>query len=168
MTVYRKCRPCKHRGNCDEQKKISAAIRGLGVSSLMHSCKKFEPMLARGEHVIVRTYAHGNDSDDYGNHYGAPLAEFPAVFVSFHKSLGKAIVYIGKGTKSVCGTYEFEPVGDNRGFCRVSFGPLSAKFKWRQKGIIERREGKTELMDCCDLPVGNPCEQCSRNSELLS
>lgn len=162
MTVYRKCRPCKHRGNCEAQKKIGEAIRGLGVSSLMHRCKAFKPFLDRGEHVIARVAACRGEWE-YGE--TAPLAEFEAVFIGFANSMGRAIIYIEPGKKSICGKYEFEPLKNDRGFCKVSFGPLSARHTYSStKGIIGRGEGRTPLRDCCDLPLNVACNQCERSA----
>jgi hypothetical protein len=164
VTVYRKCRPCKHRGDCEIQKKIGEAIRGLGVSSLMHKCKNFKPFLERGAHVTVRVAACRGEWEYGGT---APLAEFDAIFIGLANSMGRAIVYIEPGAKSACGKYEFEPLKNDRGFCKVSFGPLSARHAYsRTKGIIARREGKTALRDCCDIPLDKVCGQCGEADKI--
>lgn len=155
MTVYRKCRPCKHRGACMIQEKIATAIKGLGVGSISHRCGKFEAIFQRGDNLWVATLDQPHD--EYG---GNVLAVFPAVFISLSKTLGRAIVFIEPGAKDRDGEYEFQPIPGKEGFCSVSYAPYRG-LKWSSsKGIVDVREGRTPLRDCCDKPFGVKCSNC--------
>lgn len=160
MTVYRKCRPCKHRGNCEIQKALSEAVRGFGVGTLSHRCRKFEPFLKPGDNVWVRVQEGPYEHDEYGGHEPG-LAEFPAHFVQFSKTLGRAIVFIHPGAASRDGETTFEPANSKDGFCKVSYAPIRDQRPYiSAKGIIGRRDGFTATMTCCGRPMQTPCRDC--------
>jgi hypothetical protein len=168
MTVYRKCRPCKHRDGCEIKARLAEAIKGFGVGTISHACKSFEPDLKPGDNVWVAAMAHPYSIDDYGS---PPVAQFPAHFVQYSKTLGRAIVYIEPGTRSRDGEHEFGPANGKNGFCKVSYAPYRTKFTCGlDKGIVERREGRTPMQECCGLPIGKSCEDCKRipNSSLAA
>lgn len=166
MTVYRKCRPCMHRGNCAIQAALGEAVKGFGVGTITHRCRKFEPFLKPGDNVWVRAFDGPYDHDEYGS-YKPNLAEFPAHFVQFSKSLGRAVVFIKPGSESRDGETTFEPANGKDGFCKVSYAPIRDPLPYaRAKGIIERREGFTATIDCCGRPFGSPCSECGKNLEL--
>lgn len=161
MTVYRKCRPCKHRDGCEIKAQLSKAIKGFGVGTISHRCKSYEPELRPGDNVWVAAMAYPHSMEDA--YYGGtpPVAHFPAHFVAYSKTLGRAVVFIEPGAKSRCGKYEFEPANGKDGFCKVSYAPYRAATKWpRDKGIIERREGHTPVQQCCGRPAGKSCPDC--------
>lgn len=156
MTVYRKCRPCKHRDNCEIKRKLADAIKGFGVGTISHACRSYEPDFRPGDNVWVRVqdvpHSEGYPSD----------AVFPGHFVAYSKTLGRAIVFIEPGVVSRCGEYGFEPANGKEGFCKVSYAPYRAKFQCSlDKGIIARREGKTAIQACCGRPFGKTCPDCS-------
>ncbi len=162
MTVYRKCRPCKHRGNCEIQKALGEAVKGFGVGTLTHRCRKFEPFLKPGDNVWVRAFEGPYENDEYGS-YKPNLAEFPAHFVQFSKTLGRAIVFIKTGVESRDGETTFEPANSKDGFCKVSYAPIRDPHPYASaKGIIERREGQTPLFACCGRPEGSACNECGK------
>lgn len=166
MTVYRKCRPCKHRGNCEIQKAIGEAVKGFGVGTLTHRCRKFEPFLRSGDNVWVRAMEGPYENDEYGS-YAPALAEFPAHFVSFSKSLGRAIVFIKPGAESRDGETTFEPANHKDGFCKVSYAPIRDPRSYANaKGITEQREGHTPVIGCCGRPVGSACNECGKSLAL--
>lgn len=155
MTVYRKCRPCKHHGACPIQENIAAAIKGFGVGTISHRCAKFEPIFQRGDNLWVATLDQPHDEYD-----SSVLAVFPAVFVSLSRTQGRAIVFIEPGAKDRDGEAEFEPLPGREGFCSVSYAPYRG-FKWSSsKGIVDVREGRTPLRDCCGKPWGVKCSNC--------
>lgn len=161
MTVYRKCRPCKHRDGCEIKARLSAAIKGFGVGTISHRCKSFEPDFQPGDNVWVRAQDVPNSYEGY-----TAIAVFPAHFVAYSKMLGRAIVFIEPGAKSQCGKYEFEPANGKDGFCKVSYAPYRAKFTSSfDKGIIARREGRTPVQSCCGRPIGKTCSDCSWTQE---
>lgn len=156
MTVYRKCRPCKHRDDCEIKARLAAAIKGFGVGTISHRCRSFEADLRPGENVWVRANDVPHTYDDRPTQ-----AVFPAHFVAYSKTLGRAIVFIEPGATSQCGNYAFEPANGKAGFCKVSYAPYRAKFQCSlDKGIIARREGKTAIQSCCGRPVGRTCSDC--------
>jgi len=161
MTVYRKCRPCKHRDGCEIKARLAEAIKGFGVGTISHRCKSFEPDLNPGDNVWVAAMAYPHDAEE--DYYGGtpPIAQFPAHFVRYSKTLGRAIVYIEPNAKSRNGEYEFEPANGKSGFCKVSYAPYRAERLWGlEKGIIERRECRTTMLECCGLPAGRTCDEC--------
>lgn len=161
VTVYRKCRPCKHRDDCEIKERLSAAIKGFGVGTISHRCKVFEPDLNPGDNVWVAAMAYPHNSED--GFYGRtpPIAHFPAHFVGYSKTLGRAIVYIEPGVKSRDGIEIFEPANGKHGFCKVSYAPYRSNHTWgMEKGIIERREGRTPINKCCGMPAGRICAEC--------
>lgn len=157
MTVYRKCRPCKHRDDCAIKTRLAAAIKGFGVGSISHACRAFEPDFRTGENVWVRVQDQPHADEGY------PLkAVFPAHFVAYSKTLGRAIIFIEPGIKSRCGEYGFTPANGKNGFCKVSYAPYRARQRYSiDKGIIERREGFTATQSCCGRPIGAKCDECS-------
>jgi hypothetical protein len=164
MTVYRKCRPCKFRDDCEIKSRLSAAIKGFGVGVIAHRCKKYTPDFARGDNVWVRTNDVPHPSDYVDDAALPTKAVFPAHFVEYSKTLGRAIVYIAPGAKSQCGEYKFVPANDKAGFCKVSYAPYRAKFKWSgDRGIIDRREGRTAITCHCGVPAGTNCTECQRH-----
>ncbi|MBA4220193.1 MAG: hypothetical protein C0458_05625 [Methylobacterium sp.] len=160
MTVYRKCRPCKHRGNCEIQEALGEAVRGFGVGTISHRCRKYEPFLKPGDHVWVRAFEGPYENDEYRS-YAPALAEFPAHFVQFSKTLGRAVVFIKPGAESRDGDTTFEPANNKDGFCKVSYAPIRDPRPYaRAKGITEHREGFTATMTCCGRPMQTPCREC--------
>ena len=168
MTVYRKCRPCKHRGNCGIQKALGEAVRGFGVGTLTHRCRKFEPFLKPGDNVWVRAQEGPYENDDFGGGYKPGDAEFPAHFVQFNKTNGRAIVFIQPGVKSRDGETTFEPANNQDGFCKVSYAPLRAPNHHARKGITEMRDGFTATMTCCGRPETSACAECGKAIAALS
>lgn len=162
MTVYRKCRPCKHRDGCPIQARLAEAIKGFGVGTISHNCKSFEPGLRPGDNVWVAAIAFPHSEDEWH----PPIAHFPAHFVRYSETFGRAIVYIEPGVKSRDGEEAFEPANGKDGFCKVSYAPYHAKRTWgMEKGIIERREGRTAMLECCGRPIGNACKECAEYSK---
>lgn len=160
MTVYRKCRPCKHRDNCEIKARLSEAIKGFGVGTISHRCRSYEPDLRPGDNVWIAAMAFPHSAADYGS--SPPVAVFPGHFVKYSKTLGRAIVYIAPEATSRCGNHQFEPANGKSGFCKVSYAPYRAKRRWsNDKGIIDRREGRTTIKNCCGLPEGQKCDECS-------
>ena len=49
MTVYRRCVRCTKRDGCEIKARLSEAIRGLGITSVLHKCDEFEPPFAAGQ-----------------------------------------------------------------------------------------------------------------------
>lgn len=160
MTIFRKCHPCALREGCEIKAKLADAIKGLGVSSLMHRCKSFQPEFTSGDNVMVRTF--NGEHDPYGSGDGmSDFVEFPAHFVQYSDDLSRAIVFIAPGTKSECEEYEFQPTNGKDGFCRVSYTPIRQNpVSSTAKGIIARREGKTAMENCCGRPLGTACKEC--------
>lgn len=163
MTVYRKCRPCKHRGNCEIQKALGEAVKGFGVGTLTHRCRKFEPFLKPGDNVWVRAFECGYENDEFGPGPNPRLAEFPAHFVSFSKTLGRAVVFIKPESESRDGHSQFYPANSKDGFCKVSYAPIRDPHPYaKAKGITERRDGRTPMFDCCGRPIGSACNECGK------
>jgi hypothetical protein len=160
MTVYRKCQPCKHRDGCEIKANLAAAIKGFGVGTISHRCKKYAPEFVPGDNLWVRVQSgpYGNDYD--GNPHPSN-AEFPAYFVGFSKSFGRAIVHIAEGAESKCGQYSFEAANNKDGFCKVSYAPIRTDYTYTgAKGITARREGHTAINTCCGRPRGSECSDC--------
>lgn len=169
MTVYRKCRPCKHRDNCEIKQRLAMAIKGFGVRTISHRCQSFEPALTPGKNiwVAVQAYPHNHEDAYYGG--TPPVATFPGHFVRYSKTFGRAIVYIKPGTPSECDEYTFEPANGKSGFCKVSYAPYHNSPGWGlRKGIVGLREGETSLQTCCGLPVGGSCADCSQIKEFAA
>lgn len=156
MTVYRKCRPCQHRDGCEIKAKLAAAIKGFSVGTITHACKSYVPDFKPGGNIWVRAQDVPNSYEDC-----ISVGVFPAHFVAYNKTLGRAIVYIPPGVKSQCGELEFQPANGKAGFCKVSYAPYRTKHHFlKERGIVERREGTTAIKTCCGRPWGTECPDC--------
>ncbi len=161
MTVYRKCRPCANRDGCEIKARLSAAIKGFAVGTITHACKSYRPEFKPGDNVWVRAQDIPNSYEAYTS-----VGIFPAHFVAYSKSLGRAIVYIAPGSKSQCGELEFQPANGKAGFCKVSYAPYHTDHEYfKERGIVERREGTTAIQTCCGLPKGTECKYCGMFGE---
>lgn len=168
MTVYRKCRPCKHRDGCEIKQRLAEAIKGFGVGTISHRCKAFMPDLVPGDNVWVAAAAYPHSTEDWYHGGTPPIAHFPGHFVEYSRALGRAIVYIEPGAMSRDGVWAFEPANGKHGFCKVSYSPYRQQRTWgMEKGIIERRDGRTETRDCCGLPANKTCDTCADASLLM-
>lgn len=161
MTVYRKCRPCQHRDGCEIKAKLAAAIKGFAVGTLSHACKSYEPEFKPGDNLWVRAQDVPHGEDNYTS-----VGVFPAHFVGYNKTLGRAIVYIQPGATSQCGELEFQPANGKAGFCKVSYAPFRTKHQYlKERGIVDRRVGTTTVKTCCGLPHGTECKDCGMFGE---
>lgn len=142
MTYYRRCRLCTAKDGCQTKADIGKVISGLGVTSILHKCKDYNPPYQPGEPVFVRTIA----TYDCDPMEGPSMDTFPGHFIK--QSGSKALVYIKPGAPS-------EEMGEdgpfdakNNGFCSLSYSRLSA-----------RPDGeRVEICKICDGPVGRECD----------
>ena len=124
MAYFRKCRTCARNPDCEIKDRLRDAIKGLGITSLLHKCDSFEPKYKAGDQVLVRTCTgyEGDPTDDYGNMiYGS----FPGWFVSWTDK-GKCLAYVTPGTPSIeDGREKFEPRND--GWCSVPMSRIESR-----------------------------------------
>lgn len=109
MTIYRTCRPCAKRNDCDLKRALAAAIKGHDVRSIKHHCRSFEPFLTPGQNVWAKVCAQAK-LDDNGEHYFDERAVFPAVFLQFRNKLDPEFwdhieVVIGRPISGTRATY---------------------------------------------------------------
>ena len=118
MAYFRKCRTCRHNDGCEIKDRLRDAIKGLGITSLLHRCAEYAPAHDFGAPVTVQTWVEGADE------FGEPIpraATFCGWFVDL-SSDRKALVYVKPNSPSIeDGRVTFEPKS-YEGFCKV---PLS-------------------------------------------
>lgn len=123
MTVYRRCMRCTKRNGCEIKARLAEAIRGLGITSVLHKCEEFEPPFAAGQTIIARmvVMSPGDIYDEETSN-----ADYPAWFVRETKEDRKALIYIRPGQLPLTGDndYAFQAKAD--GFCKVAWWRLSA------------------------------------------
>ena len=120
MAYYRRCRTCKHKGGCEIKDALSKAIRGLGITSLLHACDSYESEYRFGQCVDVSTWIL--EADGLGN--PDPLrVVFPGWFVNWTKG-GKALTYVRPGSEELNETrIKFDPEGD--GWCKIPLARIA-------------------------------------------
>ena len=55
MTIYRKCRLCTRKVDCQIKADMGRAMAGLGITSVLHRCAEYEPPFKCGDPVLVTT-----------------------------------------------------------------------------------------------------------------
>ena len=123
MTVYRRCVRCTKRNGCPIKARLSEAIRGLGITSVLHKCDEFEPPFAAGQPIIARMVCMSPD-DIYDNK--PSNADYPAWFVLETKEDRKALIFIQPGQLPLIGDKDYAFEAKNDGFCKVAWWRLSA------------------------------------------
>lgn len=144
MTVYRKCRLCLKRDGCSIKADIGSAIRGLGITSLLHRCDSYEAPFKPGDPVLVTTLVDCNGADWDEN--GPPTAVFPGHFLAQFGQ--KAHVFIEPNIEDVDGNH-FEFVPRSNGYCTLSYLRVKANPNGAALEICERC--KDLVCRCADL-----------------
>ena len=122
MAYFRKCRTCARNPDCEIKDRLRDAIKGLGITSLLHRCDSFEPRYAVGQQVTISTWVEG--ADEYGEP-AAAAATFPGWFVSLAAD-GKGLVYVRPETPSLeDGRDKFDPRHD--GFCKIPLSRIQSR-----------------------------------------
>ena len=136
MASLLKCRSCRHRSNCEIADRLQAAIKGLHITSMRHTCQKHELPYRPGQAVWAYLYAGAGDEDG-----PAPQGWFPGHFLGqSRRGETRALVFIEPGVEDrdkQCG--EFEPT--------------------RGEGVCKAIWKRIEARDAPDLPVCHRCGQ---------
>ncbi len=125
MTVLYTCRSCAHKGACEIQAKVLAAVKGLGVSSLKHRCAKHEPPYRVGQ--AVWAFVIDAPWSEYEESGEEPIrAWFPGHFIGVSsRGNSRALVAIAAGAEpreqprhGWGDDVEFYPV-HKKGICKI-------------------------------------------------
>ncbi len=144
MTAFPTCHTCAFpAATCATRNALRSAISGLGLTSVKHRCRDFQPAFSPGDAVKVETLAwlHRDEDDP------PPRLWFPGHFVRLTGR--KALVYVPEGAADLSAEeVKFEPSGN--GFLKV---PL-ARVAHRDAPSVD----VTECRFCGAIPtLGNPC-----------
>ena len=144
MTAFPTCHTCAFpSATCATRDALRSAIAGLGITSVKHRCRDFQPAFMPGDAVKVETVAwfHSDDDDP------PPKLWFPGHFVRLTGR--RALVYVPEGAEDLnAEEVKFEPNGT--GFLKV---PL-ARVAHRDAPSVD----VTECRWCGAIPaLGNPC-----------
>ena len=146
MTVYRRCVRCTKREGCEIKARLSEALRGLGITSVLHKCDEFEPPFAPGQPIIARMTVDG-EPDPYGERDEPLNADYAGWFVQETQADRKALIYIRPGQLPLTGNKDQAFEAKSHGFCKVAW--------WR-------------VMP--DIPAGvshGPCPVCARCGQIM-
>lgn len=136
MTVFATCRGCASKEDCAKLKELKAYMRGHNVSMIRHRCPERLPEYLPGDPVTVRTGVRGNEGEWYPGDY-------PAVFLK-ETGTTRVICFIRPGTRNSEGEDEFTPIGDSKGFMKVS------------RSRLQKRDGERVDLTACSECSGYP------------
>lgn len=122
MTVYRRCTRCAKRDGCPIKERLAKAIRGLGITSVLHKCDEFEPPFEAGQPIIARMVVL-SPGDIYDEVTGN--ADYPAWFVA-ETAERKPLIFIQPGQVPLTGDRDYAFDARAGGFCKVAWWRLSA------------------------------------------
>ena len=153
MAYFKSCIGCISKNSeCTERNAIAAAIKGLRITSVKHTCKSRIPIYQSGQKILVLTctkdaYANA-DHDDYGRAEYS-LNWYPAIFID---QLGsKALAFIKEGQEPIDNDEPFESKNGS-GFVKV---PFSRTKPSEDKELIEI----VSCDHCGQIPVfGQICQ----------
>ncbi len=124
MTLYRKCRLCMKRADCQIKRDLGKAISGLGITSILHKCESYEAPFKFGDPVKIETVVDLENPMEWGED-GPPVCVFPGHFIDQHGQ--KAHVYIKPGTQPI-GCPDDDELGfqaKSNGFCTLPFSRVT-------------------------------------------
>ena len=149
MTVLYTCRSCTHKGACEIQAEVLAAVKGLGISSLKHRCTKHEPPYRVGQ--AVWAFVQDAPWSVYEECNGEPIrAWFPGHFIGVSsKGNSRALVVIETGA---------EPREQPRRGDDIDFSPV------HKKGICKLIWTRIESREAPDTPL---CPKCGELKALV-
>src|SRR5574337_881347 len=100
MARFITCVGCSLKKRCEKLSAMKNGIKGMGISSLRHSCKERDPEFKPGDPILVTTMADGEPygGDDYYSESSIIKGEFRGWFVQECKKQTYVISYIENKT----------------------------------------------------------------------
>lgn len=148
MAFYRRCHICQHKDGCKIKAAIGAAIKGLRITSILHTCDQFQGPFSPGDPVKYTI----TEQDEWDERE----VVYPGHFI---EHIGpRALIYIKPGAEDVSGWGDeatFQPHGTGEGYCKVSYQRISPNPDG-QKIEICGACGVPEV-SCYDFVVATEC-----------
>lgn len=158
MTTFLTCRDCAKRYGCTIKDSILAAISGLRVTTVRHTCRSHEPIFRRGQAVWVKVQQRPYSIED-GYYDDAPSKEwFPAHFLeTSSRSKTRGLVFVATGAKAREGNAPFYPIGEKEegAVCKLPWASIEPRSS--VDAVVCPTCKQLGGMKCEGAEIGPPC-----------